>query len=162
MGFSLLQWELGRPGSPGCAQQHFLQSAVCFWWLEPCLQQSADQSSHFTLQAEGQHLAFGFCLRRQSSVFQQQIIVMQVERGLSHLGTAHSLFGAATLLMTVASALGGALSFGKVGLLQFVPEQHHARIKGAHRQVCDHLSLLMSNFVAACLACSSSAFLLWR
>eukprot|EP00873_Tetraselmis_striata_P023085 jgi/Tetstr1/443349/TSEL_031364.t1 len=62
-------------------------------------------------------------------------IYLNKERlGKPHLTSYHSKFGLATALLTVGSALGGVLSFRKLGLIEYVPEHLHATIKGAHRK----------------------------
>lgn len=44
-------------------------------------------------------------------------------------------FGAATSTLALTSAVGGALSFKKLGLIHFFPDQRHGSLKKAHRIV---------------------------
>ena len=62
-------------------------------------------------------------------------VTEQVNRELPHLASLHSVSGTATLLLTAATALGGALAFGKVGLLQWVPSEHRQHVKEHHKKV---------------------------
>ena len=59
---------------------------------------------------------------------------------LLEIDRLHSLrsalqFGAATSTLDLSSAVGGVLSFKKLGLIHFFPEQRHGTLKKAHRTV---------------------------
>ncbi|KAK9833176.1 hypothetical protein WJX74_009411 [Apatococcus lobatus] len=54
-------------------------------------------------------------------------------RGTPHFSNWHARTGLAAMSLSVLSALGGAVAFGKTGLLQFVPKDVQPVIKTAHR-----------------------------
>ena len=63
------------------------------------------------------------------------LILAQEVRGLPHFGALHAKLGLLTAALSTASAIGGALAFGKTGLLQLFPAHVQPKIKAAHRTV---------------------------
>ena len=65
-----------------------------------------------------------------------------------HFATRHARLGVAAATLTALSVLLGALNFKRLGLLHYVPEQHRAAVKSAHRK-CGAVAVLAG---AACIA----------
>ena len=68
-----------------------------------------------------------------------EMAVRQEARGLPHFGNWHAKLGLLTAALSTSSAVGGALAFGKMGLLQLFPQHLQPQIKTAHRMVSGSL-----------------------
>ncbi len=68
---------------------------------------------------------------------------LQEIRGTPHFTNLHSWTGLATLALATLTPIGGALAFGKTGLLQLFPKGLQPVVKTAHRNVSFFSSLTM-------------------
>ena len=71
--------------------------------------------------------------------------LLQEIRGTPHFSNKHAWTGLTAMGLAGASSVGGAVAFGKTGLLQQLPRDLQPVIKAAHRNVRRPLSLLMAH-----------------